>query len=156
MAFMEDPTGDWIWVFDPSQPNVVYEGEPGGGLQRTTEDLMEMLVHVTVKSVIVLSNYGRLGAQVPNESLPRILDSMERIGFSGWKWPRPGYRVFAKNGLLVEVGPAVDPQAPWLDRGGYSTVRIAALNDSDLAYLDVFSTVAWIDTSRNIQGLSRE
>ncbi|GGR19787.1 hypothetical protein GCM10010251_39970 [Streptomyces aurantiogriseus] len=150
VAFMEDLTGDWIWAFDPNQSNVAYEGDSIGNLNRTPEGLAELLVHATVRSVILLSNSGRLGAQVPNEALPQVLNSMECVGFGGWKWPRPGYRIFMADSLLAEVGPAVDPQAPWLSRAGYSAVRIAGLSDSVLTYLDSFSTVTWIDTGPDV------
>lgn len=150
VAFMEDSTGDWIWMFDSNQPDVVYEGEPGGGLNRTTEELAELLVHATVRSVILLSGFGRLGAQVPDEALSQILDPMESVGFGGWKWPRPGYRIFASDRLLAEVGPAVDLQAPWRSRAGYSAVRIAGLSDSDLTYVDSLSKVTWADSGLNI------
>ncbi|MFI7367262.1 hypothetical protein ACIBO4_34450 [Streptomyces sp. NPDC050149] len=142
---MEDSTGDWVWAFDPDQPDVVYEGESTRALHRSPEDLAELLVHATVRSVILLSGSGRLGAQVPDEALPQILDPLECVDFGGWRWPRPGYRIHVANDLMAEVGPAVDPQAPWLNRAGYSAVRIAGLHDSDLDYLDSFPMVTWID-----------
>lgn len=147
VVFMEDLTGDWVWAFDSGQPNAVYEGDPSNGLDRTSEDLAELLLHATVRSVILLSGSSRLSAQVADEQLPQILNSMEGVGFGGWNWPRPGYRIFASSNLLAEVGPAVDPQAPWLNRDGYSAIRVAGLSGADLSYLDSFSTISWIDTS---------
>ncbi|MFC9801420.1 hypothetical protein ACFWGE_09315 [Streptomyces bacillaris] len=149
VAFMEDPTGDWTWAFDSNHPNVVYEGESNSTLTPGSEDLQELLAHVTVRSIILLANSSRLGTQVPDEVLPEILSPMEAIGFGGWKWPRPGYRVHAAESLLAEVGPAIDPQAPWLNRTGYSTVRIAGLGGSDLTYLDSHLPGTWIDTGIN-------
>lgn len=146
VPFMEDLTGDWVWVFDPSQSNVVYEGDPGGRLSESPEGLAELLLHATMRSIILLSGSSRLGAQVPDVELPRILDGLKRVGFGGWKWPRPGYRLFVSDNLLAEVGPAVDPAAPWLSRPEYSAVRIAGLSGCDLSYLDSFATVSWIDT----------
>ncbi|NEE48501.1 hypothetical protein G3M55_28345 [Streptomyces sp. SID8455] len=143
---MEDPTGDWTWEFDSHRPNDTYEGESKSSLNPSSETLPELLVHATVRSIILMAHSSRLGTQVPDEDALEILNPMEIVGFGGWGWPRPGYQVYAADNLLAEVGPAIDPQAPWLNRAGYSAVRIAGLRDSDLTYLNEYSAGTWIDT----------
>ncbi|WP_433405452.1 hypothetical protein [Streptomyces sp. CA-146814] len=149
VAFMEDPTGDWTWAFDSHQPNKTYEGESKSSLIPCSETLPELLTHATVRSIILMAHSSRLGTQVSDEDVLRILNPIKIIGFGGWGWPRAGYQVYAADKFLMEVGPAIDPQAPWLNRAGYSAVRIAALNDSDLAYLNEYPTGTWIDTGIN-------
>ncbi len=143
-VFMEDATGDWRWAFDSAEPDVVYEGRPGGEWDRVPERLAEFLVHVTVTETIMVAESSRLGDQVRNEELAAILAPMREIGFGGWRWPRPGYRTFMSDSLIANVGPAVEPSSPWLNRAGYSSVRIAGVNPSDLTYLDADTNVRWI------------
>ncbi|MER5216070.1 hypothetical protein ABT063_37460 [Streptomyces sp. NPDC002838] len=144
-VFMEDSTGDWVWAFDSAEPDRVYEGEPGGAWSQAPENLAEFLAHATVRETIVLTQFGRLCAQVPDEFLPEILAPMEEVGFRGWKWPRPDQRIFLNDSLAANVGPAVDPQAPWRNRDGYAAVRVAGIEPSLLEYLDSVSSLAWID-----------
>ncbi|MFI8520579.1 hypothetical protein ACIGEZ_22540 [Streptomyces sp. NPDC085481] len=144
-VFMKDATGDWIWAFAAEDPDAVYEGIPGGQLDRVPESLTEFLTHVTVTETLMSVDFARLGDQVPDGELPSILAPMREIGFGGWKWPDPGNRTFMSDSLLATVGPAIDPASPWLNRSGYSAVRIAGINASELGYLDADTTVKWIE-----------
>ncbi|MFE1231787.1 hypothetical protein [Streptomyces sp. NPDC059442] len=144
-VFMTDATGDWIWAFDSENPDLVYEGSPGATLERVPERLPEFLVHLTVTETITVSESSRIGDQVPNEELPGILSPMQEVGFGEWQWPRSGYRTYMSDSLIASVGPAVDPISPWLNRDGYSSVRIAGVTPSALGYLDAVSTVEWIE-----------
>ena len=142
---MTDATGDWTWAFDSENPDLVYEGSPGATLERVPERLPEFLVHLTVTEAITVAESSRIGDQVPNEELPGILSPMQEVGFGAWQWPRSGYRTYMSDSLIANVGPAVDPISPWLNRDGYSSVRIAGVTPSALGYLDAVSTVEWIE-----------
>ncbi|MFF8448979.1 hypothetical protein ACF06Q_14965 [Streptomyces leeuwenhoekii] len=143
-VFMKDATGDWVWAFGADDPDAVFEGIPGGELDRVPESLAEFLKHATVIGTLMAADFRRLGDQVPNEALPSILAPMQEISFGGWKWPDPGYRTFMSDNLIASVGPAVDPASPWLNRSGYSAVRIAGIDLESLEYLDADTTVQWI------------
>ncbi|MFE0773813.1 hypothetical protein [Streptomyces sp. NPDC058861] len=143
-VFMKDATGDWVWAFGADDPDMVFEGVPGEDLEPVSEDLTEFLKHVTVLETLMTANFRRLGDQVPDEELPSILKPMQEVGFGGWRWPDPGYRTFSADSLLASVGPAVDPASPWLNRAGYSAVRIAGVESADLEYLDTTTAVKWI------------
>lgn len=145
VVFMKDPTGDWFWAFDNGEPGIVYEGRGGGRWSQLSEDLADLLVHVTVKAAISLATFGRLGSQVPDESLFEVLSPVDLVEFGGWRWPRPGHQIFVADNLLIETGPAVDLRSPWLNRAGYSTVRVAGLDASDLEYLDADPSISWIE-----------
>ncbi|MER7741045.1 hypothetical protein ABTX34_22430 [Streptomyces sp. NPDC096538] len=143
-VFMTDATGDWSWAFDSNNPNRIYEGEPGGEWRQVPEDLPQFLTHATVTEVIALAAFRGLGDQVPDEALDAVLAPMREVGFGAWQWPRPGYRNFMSDSLIASVGPAVEPTSPWLNRDGYSAVRISGNSPSVLAYLDADTVVRWI------------
>ncbi|MGW7171145.1 hypothetical protein ACWGH3_39000 [Streptomyces sp. NPDC054884] len=144
-VFMEDSTGDWVWAFDLTERDLVYEGPPGGQWGRVPEQLTEFLKHLTLTVTIAVAASIRLGDQVPLDALPDILGPMQEIGFGGWKWPRPGYQTFMSDHLIASVGPAVEPNSPWLNREGYCSVRVAGVDPSVLGYLDSIDGVRWIE-----------
>ncbi|MFD1149820.1 hypothetical protein [Saccharothrix hoggarensis] len=144
-VFMEDPTGDWTWSFDVGQPDRVHEGEPGGDRSPVPEALPEFLVHLALAQLVVTADFGRLCAQLPADLLPGVLTSLEEVGFAGWRWPRPGHRIFLGDSAIANVGPAIDPRAPWRNREGHVAVRIAGIGPSDLDHLDAVPSVKWID-----------
>jgi hypothetical protein len=131
-AFMTDPTGDTVWSFDPSDPETVHAGG-----RRVAEGLTELLVHVTLKAVILLAPGRRMAARVPDTDLPALLAPMELIAFKGLDWPRPGRRMFAGDGLLAETGPA-------FRQAGHSTVAIGATSEAALSYVDTIPGVHWV------------
>jgi len=144
-VFMEDPTGDWLWAFDPDEPNRVYERAVDDDWNEVPLDLVDFLKYVTIGNIITLCDFGRACTHVPAETLPAIIEPMEEAGFGeGSKWPRPGQRLFMNDSLLAKVGPAVNPLAPWQNRPGYVAVRVAAVEPSNLGYLDLIP-LEWID-----------
>lgn len=145
-SFMKDPTGDWIWAFDVNEPDRVYEGEASGNLSRMAEGLDEFLVHSTLVQTVYASEFARHCDQLPLELLDGVLAPLDRVSFGGWSWPRPEYFVFLGDSLIANVGPAVDVTAPWRNREGFAAVRIAGIARSDLAYLDSFSSIKWINS----------
>ncbi|MFF4588046.1 hypothetical protein [Streptomyces sp. NPDC001388] len=144
-VFMRDATGDWAWAFGEENPDLVYEGVPGGEWHSVPERLAEFLVHATVIETIALVEASLLGDQVPDEELPGILAPMQEVGFGEWRWPRTGYRIFMTDSLIASVGPAVEPRSPWLNRSGYSSVRISGASPSALEYLHSTTSVKWLD-----------
>jgi len=151
-VFLEDPTGDWRWSFDAREQRRVYEGEPGRPWHDVREELPEFLVHLTLAETVASAGSGRLFDQAPDETLPVLLAPMREVAFGGWRWPRPGYRIFLGDSLVANVGPAVDPRAPWQNRAGYSAVRITAARPPALGYLDGAAAGTWIDLGEGERG----
>ncbi|MEU9450635.1 hypothetical protein [Streptomyces sp. NPDC048277] len=143
-VFMADSTGDWFWAFDAKDLKTVYEAELRGEWRLIPESLPEFLVHLTLMVAADTANCARLCSQVSNETLPAVLVAMEEIGFGGWRWPRPGRRMFMSEKLIANVGPAMDFRAPWRNREGFSSVGISGINQQDLEYLDGITSIKWV------------
>lgn len=142
--FVADSTGDWFWAFDLEDSTLVYEAELRGKWQLIPESLSEYLVHLTLLATAALGDFARMCPQVPNEVVSQILAPMEEVNFGGWRWPRPGHRIFMSEVLIADIGPAMDFRQPWRNREGFSAVSVSAIAREGLGYLDDIPSAKWI------------
>lgn len=143
-VFMKDPTGDWLWAFDVADKTTVYDAELHEGWELTTEPFSEFLIHNALNEIVYGAINWRESTQVKVNLLAEILAPMTEVSFGGWRWPRPGGRIFKSEALVAEAGPAMNPNAPWADRPGYAEVRVAAVDPEHLAYLDNMTSIKWL------------
>ncbi|MGW4292397.1 hypothetical protein ACWEH1_04995 [Micromonospora chersina] len=136
VVFLKDATGDWSWGFDQQDSTSVYDAELGESWERCVEDLPEFLLHNTLSEATFGARFWRESPQVQHSFLDAILEGVTEIGFGGWRWPRPGGRMYIGAGSLVEVIPALDPRSPWNLREGWVEVRVAAISEASLKHLD--------------------
>lgn len=144
MEFVSDSTGDWFWAFDVRDADSVYEAELRGEWELVPESLSEFLVHLTISAAAASANFSRLCSQVPDEFLPEILAPMDEVDFGGWRWPRPGHRIFMSETLIADIGPAMDFRRPWSNREGFSGVTVSGVSSDDLGYLDDVPSLKWL------------
>ncbi|MFJ6836844.1 hypothetical protein [Streptomyces sp. NPDC091209] len=145
--FMADP-GDAVWAFDPDSPMDVYEGELYEGWEKSTESLSEFLIHNALNEAAYNATSRRACDEVAESRLDDILAPMTEVTFGGWRWPRPGHRVFMSDALVASVGPALEDQAPWGNRPGYVQVQIGSNDPALLAYLDELGGLRWMRSGR--------
>jgi hypothetical protein len=145
--FMTD-AGDAIWAFDVDNPSKVYEGELHEGWLESAELLPEFLIHNALNEAAFNAASRRSCEQVAEEHLDEILAPMTEVDFAGWRWPRPGHKIFLGEGLIADVGPAMEDRAPWGNRIGFAEVQIGSLNSTLLAYVDALSDIEWFKSSR--------
>ncbi|MGW2883427.1 hypothetical protein ACWDBP_46235 [Streptomyces sp. NPDC001233] len=146
--FMAD-AGDAIWAFDVDTPSRVYEGQIHGGWTESTEDLPEFLIHNALHEAAFNATSRRACEQVEEERLDEILAPMTEVSFSGWQWPRPGHRIFLGDGLIADVGPAMEDHAPWGNKPGFTEVQIGSNNPALLSYVDEMSGIDWFKSGRS-------
>ncbi|MCX4804755.1 hypothetical protein OG594_24615 [Streptomyces sp. NBC_01214] len=102
--FMVDPTGDWRWAFDSSDPEKVFDGSSRDPWIQSSEGVREFLMQNTVREVINRPRVKSLWAfTVPDEALVQVTSSMGEVQFSPCRWPEPGFRFFMGHGALAEV-----------------------------------------------------
>lgn len=145
--FMDDP-GDQIWAFDPDSPMDIYEGQLHGEWEKSAEDLSEFLIHNALNEAAYSGASRRACDYVPELLLPDILAPMKEVGFKGWRWPRPGHRVFMSESLVADVGPALEDYAPWGNKPGYVQVQVGSRQPDLLNYLDGISSISWLKSGR--------
>ncbi|MEU6381536.1 hypothetical protein [Streptomyces sp. NPDC046909] len=141
--FMED-YGDQSWAFDVNNPSIVLEGQSDGSWKRSTETLSEFLIHNIMHDSAHNAPFQRACNNVPDSYLPDILTAMQEVTFGGWLWPRPGHQIFLSDGIIADIGPAMDDEAPWGDKPGYFEVQIGATTSRRLDYLDEMHAIRWI------------
>ncbi|MFF8947000.1 hypothetical protein ACF1A5_33030 [Streptomyces sp. NPDC014864] len=142
VLFMVDP-GDAIWGFDPESPTTVYEGRLYGEWVPLSESFTEFLIHNAMNEATHAAPHTKSCESVKNEHIARIVAPMTEVNFGGWYWPRPGHRIFVGEGLIADIGPAMEDQEPWGDKPGYSEVQIGATTASNLSYLDDIPETDW-------------
>lgn len=142
--FMEDATGDWRWAFDTEHPDSVYDAELGEKWEQVAEGLAELLIHNALSEATYNATSWRECGQVPEEHLPSILRPMTEIAFGGWRWPKPGGRIYMSESLIAEVLPAMKLGAPWKARSGYAEVRVASPHPGKLSFVDEIQGLEWI------------
>jgi hypothetical protein len=143
-VFMKDPTGDWLWAFDAGDETTIYDAELHKEWKRTAEPLPEFLIHNALNETVYGASAWRECAQVEDELLIPILAPMTEVSFGGWRWPRPGGRIFMSDVLIAEASPAMSPSTPWKDRPGYTEIRVAAVDSTHLSYLDEMASIKWL------------
>jgi hypothetical protein len=134
-TFLADPTGDWLWAFDTGSPPGLWERELYDTWQPVPESLPEFLAHHALFEAAYSLRPFRSHTELPAGRLPEVIAPMTEVRLGGWQWPRPGGRIFLADRLVAEVGPANRPHQ--LD------LRVAGLDDADLAYLDSMAGVDW-------------
>ncbi|WP_405977325.1 hypothetical protein [Streptomyces sp. NBC_00158] len=145
-VFMED-FGDQSWAFDVNNPSVVLEGQPNGEWVTSKEGLAEFIIHNAVQESAHMAPHWRSCSSFPDRLLPDVVTPLREVAFGGWLWPRPGHRVFLCEGIIAEVGPAMEDRAPWGDLPGHSEIHIGAITASDLDYLNGVQGVEWLNSS---------
>ncbi|MFF4371470.1 hypothetical protein [Streptomyces sp. NPDC001594] len=140
--FLED-FGDQAWAFDVEDPLVVLERQSTGEWLRLSEGISEFIVHNVMQESAYMAPYWRSCVEVPDVQLQQILAPMNEVAFGDWFWPRPGHRIFFAEGLVADIGPAMEDLAPWGIKAGYSEVQIGALNPVSLTYLREVQGVEW-------------
>ncbi|GGQ88612.1 MULTISPECIES: hypothetical protein [Streptomyces] len=141
--FMQD-YGDQAWAFEVNEPSVVLEGQPDGSWKRSAESLPEFLVHNAIHESAYNTPFWRACNDVPDSRLPEILATLQEVSFGGWLWPRPGHKIFLGEGLIANVGPAMEDRAPWGNVPGYWEVQIGAIDAIRLDYLDGMHDIRWM------------
>ncbi|MFH7340598.1 hypothetical protein [Streptomyces sp. KHY 26] len=140
LVFLSDP-GDAIWGFDPNEPMSVYEGSLYGEWAKVPESLSEFLVHNAIGEAVYNAPVTKYGGSVENSRVRDVLASLTEVAIGAWSWPDVGHRLFMGQGVIVEVGPAIDNGALLDDLSGYSEVQVGAITSSRLAYLDEFPEI---------------
>jgi hypothetical protein len=141
-VFMEDH-GDHEWAFGINSPDKVFERESDDPWEELSEPLGEFLIHNAVHEAAYASDFWRSCTQVPDSKLPEILAPMQMISFNDWNWPRPKQRIFMGDGLLANIGPAMEDHSPWRNRVGYVEVQAGATDPAHLEYLDSITEIQW-------------
>ncbi|MGW0486319.1 hypothetical protein [Nonomuraea sp. NPDC003214] len=142
-VFMEDH-GDHEWAFTVNPPHEVLQREPDQPWEELTESLREFLIHNAVHEAAYGSNFWRSCAQVAHSKLPEILAPVQKISFKEWSWPRPRQQIFMGDGLVANIGPAMEDHAPWGNRAGYAEVQVGATGPAHLEYLDAIQGIQWM------------
>ncbi|WP_338693757.1 hypothetical protein V2W30_04190 [Streptomyces sp. Q6] len=140
--FMQD-FGDQAWAFDIAEPTVVLEGQSDGSWVKSSEGFEEFLVHNAVHDAAYSAPHRRSSTSVPNSLIPDVVSPLQRVNFGGWHWPRPGHQIFLGKDLIADIGPAMEDEAPWGNRDGYSEVQVGALSAGRLDYLDSIDEISW-------------
>jgi hypothetical protein len=146
--FMAD-AGDAIWAFDVDDPSRVYEGQLHEGWMESSERLSEFLIHNALNDAAFNAISRRACEQVEEAHLDQILAPMTEVSFGGWQWPRPGHRIFLGDGLLADVGPAMEDRAPWGNKPGFVEVQIGSNNPALLSYMDEMPGIDWFKSGRS-------
>lgn len=146
--FMAD-AGDAIWAFGVDSPSRVYEGQLHEGWIESNEKLSEFLVHNALNEAAFNATSRRACEQVEEVHLDQILAPMTEVSFGGWQWPRPGHRVFLGDGLVADVGPAMEDHAPWGNKPGFAEVQIGSSNPELLSYLDEMPGIDWFKSGHS-------
>ncbi|CAM5580351.1 hypothetical protein STENM36S_08545 [Streptomyces tendae] len=141
-VFMEDH-GYHEWAFGINSPDKVFERESGNPWEELSEPLSEFLIHNAIHEAAYASDFWRSCTQVPDSKLPEILAPMQMISFKDWTWPRPKQRIFMGDGLLANIGPAMEDHSPWSNRAGYVEVQAGATDPAHLEYLDSIPEIQW-------------
>ncbi|MGW0087157.1 hypothetical protein [Streptomyces sp. NPDC003393] len=135
MVFLSDPANA-IWGFDPGDPMSVHEGELYGDWVQLSESLPEFLIHNALGEAVYNAPFTRYGGSVENARVPDVVAPLTEVGIGAWNWPDSGHRIFMGQGIILEVGPAIDHGAPLDDLSGRSEVHVGAKTPSALTYLD--------------------
>ncbi|MBB4929433.1 hypothetical protein F4561_000253 [Lipingzhangella halophila] len=145
-------SGDEVWAFDPDSTLDVYEGQIYGEWEQVAELFPEFLVHNALNEA-AYNAISRISCDdVEENQLEEILAPMEEVGFGGWRWPRPGHRVFMSKELVADVGPAIEDQEPWEGRAGHFEVQIGSNNPMLTAYFDQIRGINWFRSGQaNLQ-----
>jgi hypothetical protein len=142
-TFMEDPSGDWLWSFDVSDPSTVYERELHGTWLRVDEKMPEFVTHGALLEALYGSNHSKSCTEFQEDLVASAIAPMTEISFAEWRWPRPGFHMFMGKSLLGLVGPAMSPVSPWGDLPGFAEVVISSSNPANLDYLEGIPNVRW-------------
>jgi hypothetical protein len=146
--FMAD-AGDAIWAFDTRDPSKVYEGQLHEEWKESAEHLSEFLIHNALNEAAYNATARRACEAVEEARLEEILSPLTEVSFGGWKWPRPGHRIYHSEGLVADVGPAMQDHAPWGNRPGFAEVQIGSNNPALLSYVDEISGINWFRSGRS-------
>ncbi|MFE0739155.1 hypothetical protein [Streptomyces sp. NPDC058855] len=141
--FLEDP-GEAIWAFNPDSPWDVYEGQLYTPWEKAREPLNEFLIHNAVQEAAYNATSRRSCDEVELGLLQSILTPMTEVAFGGWRWPRPGHRIFMNSTLIADIGPAIEEVEPWGDKPGYVSIQIGSSTQTGLAYLDEIHAIDWV------------
>src|SRR4051812_6794963 len=147
-VFMKD-AGDAIWAFDINDPSTVYEGQLLEGWTPSVENLSEFLIHNALNEAAFNAISRRAHEQVDEAFLDEVLDPMTEVSFGGWQWPRPGHRIFLGDGLVADIGPAMEDHAPWGNKPGFSEVQIGSNDPALLSYVDQIQGVDWFKSGQS-------
>lgn len=134
--FMEDSTADWFWAFDSVSGELIFESPRNGAWESVPESMTELIRHLALIEIIPSVYPGKLCTKIAANPLARVLDPLTQVAFGGWRWPGSGHKVYIGESLLAYVGSSIAP--------GYSSVRIVAIDDDALSYLDDIPGVSWI------------
>lgn len=148
--FMEDPDGDWFWAFDTEGMSAVFDSELYGEWELINESFSEFIVHNAVSETALGAPFWRESTQVHSDLLEEILAPMSVVSFGGWRWPRPGGRIFMSESMIAMVMPAMARSHPWGERLGYSEILVSAVEPKRLAYLDKIDSVKWVCYPRKL------
>ncbi|GAA4119381.1 hypothetical protein GCM10022284_75100 [Streptomyces hundungensis] len=146
--FMAD-AGDAIWSFDVDCPSRIYEGRLHEGWTRSSENLTEFLIHNALHEAAFNAKSKRACEQVELVHLDRILAPMSEVSFGGWGWPRPGHKIFLGDGLIADVGPAMEDRAPWGNKDGFVEVQLGGNEPDRISYVDQISDIHWFRSGQS-------
>ncbi|WP_159072830.1 hypothetical protein [Streptomyces glaucescens] len=143
MVFLFDPS-DAIWGFDPADPMSVYEGRLYGDWEKLSEPLPEFLVHNALGEAAYNAPFTKYCGTVANARMNDVLAPMTEVATGAWNWPDSDHRLFMGQGIVAEVGPAIDGGAPMDDQSGYSEVQVGATTPAALSFLNAISGIDWL------------
>lgn len=129
-VFLEEWTGEWEWAVEAGDEYTVYDREAYGEWRNAAESLPEFIKHNAIHEVICgAGRHPRYQCRdVDGQFLDSIVDSMEEVGFKGWRWPVEGGRIYVGNGLAAQVLPVPE--------SGRSHVMVVSTSPGFLGYLD--------------------
>jgi hypothetical protein len=140
--FMEDSEGDWRWAFDSKNMESIFEAELHGDWHIVNESLSYFITHCVVIDATITASFWRQSSHVEPDLLGKILAPMSEVSFAKLQWPVPGGRVFISQSMIATVLPTTMGH-PSRESAKYVEVRVAAVESSQLDYLDGIKSVSW-------------
>ncbi|MGH3763053.1 hypothetical protein [Actinophytocola sp.] len=145
LVFWEENQGVWLWATAPDGDDPpVYDREnvDGDSWQPTGESLSTFLLHVAVFEAIMGASHGACASWVSAAALAEILAPLRPLPMPEWRWPAPGHRLHAADGLLAFSGPNPGP-GEVAETAATHEVWLAADEPGRLAYLTEPADVEW-------------
>ena len=89
----------------PDPPVFDRQNESGVPWQATGQPLSQFLLHMTVFEAIWTARHVATTCWPPTENLHAVLAPLRPLPMPAWRWPAPGSRLYAADGLLAFTAP---------------------------------------------------
>ncbi|WP_159053973.1 hypothetical protein [Streptomyces sp. AS58] len=133
--FMGDH-GGWAWAFDPNVPQAVYEAKDDEPWRSLRAKWAEVFVYHVFTEAIQAAPVVTWCADISESDLGAVIGQFDEISFADSKWPGPGWRWYATDGLIADAGPKRAAH-------GRFAVTIGAKSREFVERLDLPSKAEW-------------